>query len=253
MDLAQLADPGKLSGRVQDEELGVLHPPAERQHLAAPARLPGDDEIRHGALRLRRAVEVDAGDARSHAVEALHVRPLEEVAHHEGAAQRGHLPAGLLRGLNEQLQHGRRQVEDGHPLPPHPVREVAGAPDPLRVGYREGGAKPDGGEEVPLERIVGERREHAEAVVPRKAEALRHPGIEVGERPVPPRDSLGPARGAGGEGDHREVVRPDRHRRTGKPGNGALDARSWKLRLYLGRRGCGPGNRHEGLGRPMRR
>jgi hypothetical protein len=91
VDLACFADSGEAAGPVEHQELDALDALAERQDLAAEPCRRGllrsrDHEAGDRALRLRRAVEVDAVEGRREPLEALDVRLLEQVADHEGPA-----------------------------------------------------------------------------------------------------------------------------------------------------------------------
>ena len=91
-DLPDLPHAGQRARGVEHQELDVRDAAAERQDL--PGRAGGGllREVRDvpadGALRLGRAVVVDAGDARRQPPQPQDVAPREHVAHEEGPAQR---------------------------------------------------------------------------------------------------------------------------------------------------------------------
>jgi hypothetical protein len=170
--LPHLAHGAQATGPAQDQELDVLHAPAQGQHPPAPlvGRPVGGRPRRHlveahRPLRLRRAVEVDAGDARSELAEALDVSHRQDVAHQEHAAQGLGPDLRASRGtggrpLGDHLGHGRREQGRRHPLPAEPAGEPAGRPHLEGVGHHHRGPQPDRREEIPVEGVVGEAREH---------------------------------------------------------------------------------------------
>ncbi len=226
-DLAQLADASLPAVGRGDEELGVLHPAADRPDVAREGLgVAGHDEVRQGALRLRRAVEVDAAHPRGQPVQPIAVPPAQRLADEEDPAQVGQLDTRRHAGGQDPRQGGR-QVRRLDPLVAQPDGEAAGGGENLLARDVERGPEPERGEDVALQGVVGEAGEHREAHVGAQREALLHPGQEVGQRAVAPQHAAGAARRPGGEGHAGERLGPDGHAgpppwrpRIRRPGDG---------------------------------
>ena len=227
-DLAHLADAGELPGAVDHQQLHVLDAAAERQALlrglgGGRARGIGDAMIADRALGLRRAVVVDHRDVRRQRHQARHVAAGQHVADEEGPAQpRRHRRRLAGRELAEDLPHRRRQVGDGDARVAQPARQAAGHRDVRRIGSHHRRAGLQRREQVALQRIVRQPREHAVAIVGAEAEGALLPGHEVRQRAVAAEDPLRHAGRAGGERQVGEVVRPhsDAGRRRRAAGRG---------------------------------